>query len=150
MPLLSSLLPGAVLGSQAAHMQQLPPVLHCQPSSERAEKNDAARLKCAVPSTLPSTWSTIYREGRGIRECTRGHSELSGGQWKKCPGSTGCPVVSPYRCHIPAPTTPASLLPQNSLTAPCQGLPPSWLQQTSVLSCTQLTEAAAASPRSVL
>ena len=30
-----------------------PQVSHCQPSSERAENNDAAGSKCAVPSTLP-------------------------------------------------------------------------------------------------
>lgn len=48
----------AVLG-----MQHLPPVLHCQPSSECAEKNGAARLKCAVPSTLPSTWPSPTPQG---------------------------------------------------------------------------------------
>lgn len=54
----------------------------------------------------------------------------------------GWPVVSPYKCHVPALATPASLLPRNSPAAPCQGLPPSCLQQTSMLSSTWLEEAA--------
>lgn len=45
-------------------MQHLPPVLHCHTNSDCAEKNGAARLKCAVPSILPLTGSSLTLQRR--------------------------------------------------------------------------------------
>lgn len=106
-------------------MQHLPPVLHCQPSSECAEKNYAAGLKCAVPSTMPSTWSSPTPQGRqgdqGMHKTQGVILSSMGINGRNVLGERQVPCRQPLQvshsctCHsgIPtAPTSPSSTLPR--------------------------------------
>lgn len=136
-------------------MQHLPPVLlHCQPSSECAEKNDAAGLKCAVSSTLPSTWSSPTPQGRqedqGMHKTQVVTLSSMGINRRNVLGQRQVPCCHPLQVSCSCTCHSCILLLPHPPAALCQGLASILDSADLTISFPWLAEAAAASLKTVL